>query len=175
MPYSALIDACERFFEYVVTARQASLFYHPHFIRDNTEFAADLLGHRRDAVATILTNLYVLSGALKADRKVPVSLQNEYLRIGLANLLIRGQKYLPSAAATRRQLLDRMGALEAELAASGRLSADAKTEGRKWAQIYSYSYNESLTGCVEQLEELEKYTKAIVGEQGLDLRTLSYR
>lgn len=148
LPYSALIDACERFFEYVVTARQASLFYHPHFIRDNTEFAADLLGHRRDAVATILTNLYVLSGALKADRKVP--------------------KYLPSAAATRRQLLDRMGALEAELAASGRLSADAKTEGRKWAQIYSYSYNESLTGCVEQLEELEKYTKAIVGEQGFD-------
>ncbi|KAI0378915.1 hypothetical protein F5Y04DRAFT_136777 [Hypomontagnella monticulosa] len=148
LPYSALIDACERFFEYIVTARQASLFYHPHFIRDNTEFAADLLGHRRDAIATILTNLYVLSGALRADRKVP--------------------KYLPSAAATRKQLLDRMGALEAELAASGKLSADEKSEGRKWAQIYSYSYNESLTGCVEQLEELEKYTKAIVGEQGFD-------
>lgn len=59
-----------------------------------------------------------------------------------------------------------MGVLEAELAASGRLSVDEKLEGRKWAQIYSYSYNESLTGCVEQLEELEKYTKAIVGEQG---------
>ncbi|KAI1100918.1 hypothetical protein F4804DRAFT_335760 [Jackrogersella minutella] len=148
LPYSALIDACERFFEYVVTARQASLFYHPHFIRDNTEFAADLLGHRRDAIATILTNLYVLSGALRADRKVP--------------------KYLPSAAATRRQLLDRMRVLEAELDASGKLSAEEKSEGRKWAQIYSYSYNESLTGCVEQLEELEKYTKAIVGEQGFD-------
>ncbi|KAI0104516.1 hypothetical protein F4814DRAFT_430946 [Daldinia grandis] len=148
LPYSALIDACERFFEYIVTARQASLFYHPHFIRDNTEFVVDLLGHRRDAIATILTNLYVLSGALRADRKVP--------------------KYLPSAAATRKQLLDRMGVLEAELAASGRLSADEKSEGRKWAQIYSYSYNESLTGCVEQLEELEKYTKAIVGEQGFD-------
>ncbi|KAI1374397.1 hypothetical protein F4677DRAFT_461454 [Hypoxylon crocopeplum] len=148
LPYSALIDACERFFEYIVTARQASLFYHPHFIRDNTEFAADLLGHRRDAIATILTNLYVLSGALRADRKVP--------------------KYLPSAAATRKQLLDRMRVLEAELAASGRLSADEKTEGKKWAQIYSHSYNESLTGCVEQLEELEKFTKAIVGEQGFD-------
>ncbi|KAI1403924.1 hypothetical protein F4819DRAFT_495116 [Hypoxylon fuscum] len=146
LPYSALIDACERFFEYIVTARQASLFYHPHFIRDNTEFAADLLGHRRDAIATILTNLYVLSGALRADRKVP--------------------KYLPSAAATRKQLLDRMRVLEAELAASGRLTANEKTEGKKWAQIYSYSYNESLTGCVEQLEELEKFTKAIVGEQG---------
>ncbi|KAI1208172.1 uncharacterized protein F4807DRAFT_155242 [Annulohypoxylon truncatum] len=148
LPYSALIDACERFFEYIVTARQASLFYHPHFIRDNTDFAAALLGHRRDAIATILTNLYVLSGALRADRKVP--------------------KYLPSAAASRKQLLDMMGALEAELAASGKLSADEKSEGRKWAQIYSYSYNESLTGCVEQLEELEKYTKAIVGEQGFD-------
>lgn len=148
LAYSALIDACERFFEYTVTARQASLFYHPHFIRDNTEFAGELLGHRRDAIATILTNLYVLSGALRADRKVP--------------------KYLPSAAATRKQLLDQMRVLEIELGASGKLSADEKTEGRKWAQIYSYSYNESLTGCVEQLEELEKFTKAIVGEQGFD-------
>ncbi|KAI0827786.1 hypothetical protein F5Y06DRAFT_226759 [Hypoxylon sp. FL0890] len=148
LPYSALIDACERFFEHIVTARQASLFYHPHFIRDNTEFAIDLLGHRRDAIAAILTNLYVLSGAIRAERKVP--------------------KYLPSAAAARKQLLDQMRALEAELTASGRLSADKKSEGRRWAQIYSHSYNESLTGCVEQLEELEKYTKLIVGEQGFD-------
>lgn len=37
---------------------------------------------------------------------------------------------------------------------------------KKWSDIYSYSYNESLTGCVAQLEELEKFTKFIVGEQG---------
>ena len=36
---------------------------------------------------------------------------------------------------------------------------------KQWSTIYSYSYNESLTGCVAQLEELEKYTKLIVGEQ----------
>lgn len=36
---------------------------------------------------------------------------------------------------------------------------------RRWADIYSYSYRESLTGCVAQLDELEKYTKLIVGEQ----------
>ncbi|RYP50418.1 hypothetical protein DL768_004093 [Monosporascus sp. mg162] len=146
LPYSALIDSCEQFFEYVVALRQSSLFYHPHFIRDNAEAAAELLGYRRDAIATILTNLYVLSGALRADRKVP--------------------KYLPSAAATRKRLLDRTKQLEAELAASGELTATEKTESKKWAQIYSYSYNESLTGCVEQLLELERYTKAIVGEQG---------
>ncbi|RYP18804.1 hypothetical protein DL767_009755 [Monosporascus sp. MG133] len=137
---------CEQFFEYVVALRQSSLFYHPHFVRDNAEAVAELLGHRRDAIATILTNLYVLSGALRADRKVP--------------------KYLPSAAATRKRLLDRTKQLEAELAASGKLTASEKTESKKWAQIYSYSYNESLTGCVEQLLELERYTKAIVGEQG---------
>ena len=39
-------------------------------------------------------------------------------------------------------------------------------EGRKWSQIYSYSYNQSLTGCVTRLEELQKYVKEIVGEQG---------
>ena len=62
--------------------------------------------------------------------------------------------------------MDRTKELEAELNASNRLSESEKTEGKKWAQIYSYSYNESLTGCVEQLLELEQYTKAIVGEQG---------
>ncbi|KAH9886537.1 hypothetical protein F4778DRAFT_798238 [Xylariomycetidae sp. FL2044] len=146
LPYSALIDACEQFFEYVVTVRQSSLFYHPHFIRDNAEAAARLLTTRRDAIATVLTNLYVLSGALRADRKVP--------------------KYLPSAAASRKRLLDEMRKLETELAGKEKLSADEKVEGKKWAQIYSYSYNESLTGCVEQLEQLERYTKAIVGEHG---------
>ena len=39
-------------------------------------------------------------------------------------------------------------------------------EGRRWAQIYSYSYSQNLTGCVKQLEVLQKYTKEIVGEQG---------
>jgi hypothetical protein len=37
---------------------------------------------------------------------------------------------------------------------------------KRWAQIYSYSYSRSLTGCVAQLEQLQKYTKEIVGEQG---------
>lgn len=37
---------------------------------------------------------------------------------------------------------------------------------KTWAGIYSFSYSESLTGCVAQLEELEKLTKLIVGEQG---------
>lgn len=56
--------------------------------------------------------------------------------------------------------------LELELARKGKGSAAKKPETSKWMHIYSYSYNESLTGCVEQLNELEKYTKVIVGEQG---------
>jgi hypothetical protein len=43
---------------------------------------------------------------------------------------------------------------------------ESKGGGRKWSQIYSYSYNQSLTGCVKQLEELQKYVKEIVGEEG---------
>lgn len=73
LPYSGLIDACERFFEFIVAVRQSSLFYHPRFVRDNSEAAARLLAYRRDAIAAVLTNLYVLSGALRAGRKVPVS------------------------------------------------------------------------------------------------------
>lgn len=36
---------------------------------------------------------------------------------------------------------------------------------KTWSDIYSYSYNESLTGCVAQLEELEQFTKLIMGEK----------
>ena len=53
--------------------------------------------------------------------------------------------------------------VEEQMMASGDLK-DVK-ERKKWADIYSYSYNESLTGCVTQLEEIEQYTKLIVGEQ----------
>jgi hypothetical protein len=46
------------------------------------------------------------------------------------------------------------------------VSSSKEKEGRRWAQIYSYSYSQNLTGCVKQLEVLQKYTKEIVGEQG---------
>jgi hypothetical protein len=79
-----------------------------------------------------------------------------------ANLNI--QRYLPSAAAARRKLLVETAAVEDEMAQHSKES-DIRWH-KKWGDIYSYSYNESLTGCVAQLEELEKFTKLIVGEQG---------
>jgi hypothetical protein len=74
LPYSALIDNCERFFEYLVAIRQSSLFFHPHYISDSDQGADTLLAHRRDAVAAVLMNLYVLASALRNNKKVPVSL-----------------------------------------------------------------------------------------------------
>ncbi|KAA8566968.1 hypothetical protein EYC84_010064 [Monilinia fructicola] len=131
-----------------------------------------LLAFRRDAVACILMNLYVLAGALRGDRRVP--------------------RYLPSAAsAARKRLLDHMALLESMNVPTTSSGVSVKSKrskrkskrkeqedsnetvdnlpgGRKWSQIYSYSYSQSLTGCVAQLEKLCKYTKAIVGEQGFD-------
>lgn len=72
LPYSALADACEHFFEDLIAVRQYALFYHPEFIRGST--TEKLLSYRRDAVAAIIGNLYILSGALRSQRKVPVSL-----------------------------------------------------------------------------------------------------
>ena len=74
LPYSALIDNCERFFEYLVAIRQSTLFFHPHYISDIDQGADNLLAHRRDAVAAILMNLYVLASALRNNKKVPVRL-----------------------------------------------------------------------------------------------------
>ena len=73
LPYSALADSCERFFEYLIAVRQSAIFYNPGYIRDNPAAAQRLLGFRRDAVAAILANLYILAGALRSHRKVPVS------------------------------------------------------------------------------------------------------
>lgn len=106
-------------------------------------------------------NLYILAGALRTGRKVP--------------------RYLPSAAASRRRLLRKMDEIEAEEVEAARLREDGNNEGvgvekvesvdteeskRKWSQIYAYSYSQSLTGCVKELESLELWTKQICGEQG---------
>ncbi|KAF4984902.1 hypothetical protein FDECE_16993 [Fusarium decemcellulare] len=143
LPYSCLADACERFFEYLIAVRQSALFYNPNYIRDNPVAAEKLLSYRRDAVAAILGNLYILAGALRSQRKVP--------------------RYLPSAAAARKKLLHKSADVAREMAESPEYR---ELERQKtWSDIYSYSYNESLTGCVAQLEELERFTKLIVGEK----------
>ncbi|CAM1506421.1 Fc.00g060620.m01.CDS01 [Cosmosporella sp. VM-42] len=146
LPYSALAGACERFFEYLIAVRQSALFYNPNYIRDNPVAAKKLLSYRRDAVAAILGNLYILAGALRSQRKVP--------------------RYLPSAAAARKKLLIKGAEVATEMANSPEYNNLERQ--KSWADIYSYSYNESLTGCVATLEELEKFTKLIVGEQAFD-------
>ncbi|KAK7418561.1 Zinc finger protein containing five transmembrane domains [Neonectria punicea] len=146
LPYSALAGACERFFEYLIAVRQSALFYNPNYIRDNPVAAEKLLSYRRDAVASILGNLYILAGALRSQRKVP--------------------RYLPSAAAARKKLLLKAAEVAREMAEN---VEDQELERQKtWSDIYSYSYNESLTGCVAQLEDLEKFAKVIVGEKAFE-------
>ncbi|RAL63757.1 hypothetical protein DID88_003403 [Monilinia fructigena] len=173
LPYSALIDACERFFEYLVSVRQSSLFFHPHYLSDNQQASESLLAFRRDdAVACILMSLYVLAGALRGDRRVP--------------------RYLPSAASARKRLLDHVALLESMNvpATSSGVSVKSKRSkrkskrkeqedsnetvntlpgGRKWSQIYSYSYSQSLTGCLRPIleEEYEDLTRGRVSAHGL--------
>ena len=88
LPYSALISACESFFEHLVQIRQSALYFQPSLLTSSSSSAHELTAPRRDAVAVILLNLYILAVALRADRPLP--------------------RYLPSAAAARRKLLDRM-------------------------------------------------------------------
>lgn len=114
---------------------------------------AALTTARRDAVAVILLNLYVLACALRSDRPVP--------------------KYLPGAAAARQKLLDRMEVVEAEAAARERGQRLAKGESeegegrkRRWRDVYQYAYSGALTDIVEQTQELQRYTKEICGEMG---------
>jgi hypothetical protein len=71
---------------------------------------------------------------------------------------------MPSAAAARKKLLIKTAQVEEAMSRKAPLG-HAKRH-KDWSDVYSFSYNESLTGCVAQLEELERYTKLIVGEQG---------
>jgi hypothetical protein len=73
------------------------------------------------------------------------------------------KRYLPNAGAARRKLLLRTIEIEDEIAAQAERIGSFNT---RWSDIHSFSFNESLTGCIAQLEELEELAKLIVGEQG---------
>ncbi|KZF22317.1 hypothetical protein L228DRAFT_221161 [Xylona heveae TC161] len=149
LPSSALIAALERFFDHLISVRQSSLYFRPTLYADNPVAMEALLSVRRDAVAAILMNLYILAGALRSGRPVP--------------------RYLPSAAAARKRLLDRMHALETELrAADQAYMPNQPRYTRRWADVYQYAYSAALTDIVEQLQQLQRYTKAITGEVGFD-------
>ena len=94
-------------------------------------------------------NLYSLASALRADQPVP--------------------RYLPSAAAARKKLLDRMEVVEAEYAARMRAEDVVEEVGegkrrRRWAGVYHYAYSSALTEIVQELQQLQRYTKEICGE-----------
>ncbi|KAI4285004.1 MAG: hypothetical protein L6R38_001019 [Xanthoria sp. 2 TBL-2021] len=143
LPYSALIEACDRFFEHLVEVRQSSLYFQPSLQVNTREVNDNLIPYRRDAVAVILMNLYVLASALRTNQRVPL--------------------YMPSAAAARKVLIDRMEELEINQTQENETSGE---EGRRWADVYRYAFASALTDIVEQLQQLQRYTKEVTGEAG---------
>lgn len=156
VPYSVLIDACERFFEHLVEVRQSSIYFQPFMLARGAEVADALFEVRRDAVAVILFNLYTLACALRADQPVP--------------------RYLPAAAAARRRLLERMEAVEKEyreMETEKGLETVGGVEprsgiGKRWADVYQYAFSSALTDIVEELQILQRWTGKICGEMGFD-------
>ncbi len=88
-------------------------------------------------------NLYILSSALRTNQPVP--------------------RYMPSAAAARKKLIDRMEELEIGQTQEGEPRG---REARRWADVYRYAFASALTDIVEQLQLLQKYTKEVTGEAG---------
>lgn len=150
VPYSALIDASERFFEHLVEVRQSSTYFQPFMLARGASATNALFEVRRDAVAVILFNLYSLACALRADQPVP--------------------RYLPSAAAARQRLLDRMKVVEAEHQERDKVRAvePRSGTGRRWADVYQYAFSSALTEIVEELQLLQRWTKEIFGEIGFN-------
>jgi len=148
-PYRHAIAACERFLEHISEVRQSSLYFQPFLFRGLEEATRRMVSVRRDAVASILMNLYILAGALRSKRPVP--------------------RYLPSAAAARKRLLDRMAEIEVDMDEAEReYKPRGGEKGRRWADVYQYAYSAALTDIVAQVELLEMLTKTIMGEMALD-------
>ena len=106
--------------------------------------ADSLLQPRRDAVAVILMNLYVLATALRTNHPLP--------------------HHLPSAAAARQKLLDCMERVEHRDAGSD-VDVERST-GRRWADVYRYAYSAALTDIVAEVQTLQHFTKEVTGELG---------
>ncbi|KAL8903123.1 MAG: hypothetical protein Q9171_007508 [Xanthocarpia ochracea] len=128
LPYSALIEACERFFEHVVEVRQSSFYFQPSLRVNTGEVNDSLVPYRRDAVAVILMNLYILASALRANQPIP--------------------QYMPSAAAARKKLVDRMEELEVSQTHE---TESTRRERKRWADVYRYAFASALTNIVEHL------------------------
>ncbi|KAL8970696.1 MAG: hypothetical protein Q9197_003679 [Variospora fuerteventurae] len=142
LPYSALIESCERFFEHLVEVRQSSLYFQPSLRASNAIASDGLISYRRDAVAVVLMNLYILASALRANKPIP--------------------QYMPSAAAARKRLIVRMAALEAM--SSQESQNVGQKDGRRWADVYRFAFSAALTDIVEQLQQLQKYIREVTGE-----------
>ena len=124
-------------------------------LASDSKAVASMTVPRRDAVAVILMDLYVLACALRADRPVP--------------------RYLPSAAIARKRLLDCMDFVEAGQAkrleevggkGMGVEKGEEEGKGRRWADVYQYAYSSALTDIVENLQEMQRFTKEVCGEVG---------
>ncbi|KAL9047538.1 MAG: hypothetical protein Q9206_006688 [Seirophora lacunosa] len=142
LPYSALIEACERFFEHLVEVRQSSLYFQASLRASNAMANDGLISYRRDAVAVVLMNLYILASALRANKPIP--------------------QYMPSAAAARKRLIVRMEEVEAtQPQESGDMG---QKDGRRWADVYRFAFSMALTDIVEQLQQMQKCIREVTGE-----------
>ena len=113
-------------------------------------------------------NLYILASSLRTGQPVP--------------------RYLSGPAAARKRLLDRMEVLEAAYEARKRAVSlemakmDSQTseggdeEGigdsgggvdpaRRWEDVYRYAYSSALTDIVEAVQELQRWSRVVVGEE----------
>ncbi len=154
LPWSGLIQCLEELFESLVEVRQSSLYFRT-YMQDQAAAAGrtGLEESRRDAMAAIMMNLYILAGALRTGRKVP--------------------RCLPSAAVARKRLLVKVDELGRGVEDTGRPqptgTSGEMTKGvRRWADVYQYAYSTALTVIVEKVEGAARFTKKICGERGFD-------
>lgn len=159
-PYRKLARSCAIICQKIADARISSIHFNIYENDRNAEATKRLLALRRDAVASVLFLLYILSGAFRSKNQVP--------------------KLLPSAVMSRKLLFDLVQELDVRYS-SGHLQEETTTSTTSvvddsfdrvrendiqlWRRIHELAFSSAFTDITEELEKIIAYSKYILGER----------
>ncbi|CCH41840.1 putative membrane protein [Wickerhamomyces ciferrii] len=161
--FEELLNSCEIIMEKIIEARISGVYFHVWEQDRDEKVTSALLSARRDSVATVIYLFYVLSNSFKMRSNVP--------------------KYLPSAITIRKRLYDLIGKLEQqkEEETVSEFNIAAQLEKRltslvsnqedygksHWTEVHGMAFARAFTTITEELENIIKFSKEILGEETL--------
>ncbi|ONH67987.1 Protein BRE4 [Cyberlindnera fabianii] len=165
--FNRLLESCDTMLEKIIEARMSGVYFKVWEQDGDVKTTRTLLSYRRDSVATVIFLLYTLSNAFKTHAQLP--------------------RYLPSAIDIRKRMYDIIAQLEVQREAqadpimdgltarltslssnqSGNHEKEKSYEKSHWTEVHGMAFARAFTAITEELENLVRLSKEILGEEGL--------